>query len=290
MEADGLQPVSTCRACLKIHDPDDNVDDIQMAAFFNTTYKQTLLISNMFTSCTNLEAIPNDGMPDAICTSCLAQLIDAYEFQMQCIKANEHIRNFQGQTIPPSPPPLQSANDDKRLLNLVTDDDDDDDVITDSAVDLLDDKKPAANCVNAKRDDDKIAEDAGESPRQEWIAIKDEPTFSTVHEKPALPVHESQKVANDDADDNDNPDEEVDDGEEEGEARIQHVCDYCPKIFMRQKLLIRHVKLHSQYQPPTCRICDRSFVLRRQLNEHMNRHAVSKPYKCHVCNKGMFLY
>lgn len=301
MEMSPTVLVVTCRACLKMkHEDDEDDENVQMAALFSTTYKESLLVSNMFRSCTTLETTPDDGMPDTICTPCLTQLIAAYEFKMQCIQADEQFRiNYhqQQQTETPtetqhvknhlvddSPPqqqiPNEKINDGEKQEEYI------ESLKTEEEIEVLQDEMEIEEIVESTNEPTIIGQPTFKNSIRLKRSYSIDDTAVEISYLPSLPhCQPINKSIDDDEDDEGSGGGGQQDTAEEGES-VLHTCDYCPKSFVKQKVLMRHVKLHPQYQPQQCTVCDRAFVLARQLNEHMNRHAGVKPYKCHVCNKS----
>lgn len=73
-------------------------------------------------------------------------------------------------------------------------------------------------------------------------------------------------------------------------------CPECHKIFAENKILKRHLKIHSPVKPHVCTECNMSFTESSNLSKHMKKHTgelrnvVGKPNLCSVCGKGLFIY
>lgn len=69
-------------------------------------------------------------------------------------------------------------------------------------------------------------------------------------------------------------------------------CPECHKVFGENKILKRHLKIHSPIKPHACPECDMSFAESSNLSKHMKKHTgelrnvVGKPNLCSVCGKG----
>lgn len=69
-------------------------------------------------------------------------------------------------------------------------------------------------------------------------------------------------------------------------------CPDCHKVFAENKILKRHLKIHSPIKPHACTECDMSFAESSNLSKHMKKHTgelrnvVGKPNLCSVCGKG----
>lgn len=80
-----------CRACLNDH---EDMQDI-----FQTC------ISDVFAYCTSLEVSVNDGLPPALCRSCVTLLNTLYYFKQQCIRSDETLKQIMiPQVITPKDP------------------------------------------------------------------------------------------------------------------------------------------------------------------------------------------
>lgn len=69
-------------------------------------------------------------------------------------------------------------------------------------------------------------------------------------------------------------------------------CPECHKVFGENKILKRHLKIHSPIKPHACTECDMSFAESSNLSKHMKKHTgelrnvIGKPNLCSVCGKG----
>nr|CAD7264694.1 unnamed protein product [Timema shepardi] len=63
-----------------------------------------------------------------------------------------------------------------------------------------------------------------------------------------------------------------------------HACDKCGKIFLTEKLLKVHLKIHLQ-EPVKCNLCGRVYKNERVLDTHMSLHKEAKPWPCNYCDK-----
>lgn len=69
-------------------------------------------------------------------------------------------------------------------------------------------------------------------------------------------------------------------------------CPECHKVFNENKVLKRHLKIHSPIKPHVCSICNMSFTESSNLSKHLKKHTgelrnvVGKPNLCSVCGKG----
>ncbi|KAJ9575216.1 hypothetical protein L9F63_025834 [Diploptera punctata] len=64
----------------------------------------------------------------------------------------------------------------------------------------------------------------------------------------------------------------------------QFKCAICNKSFSR-KILVRHLRIHSNEKPFKCYICNKSFTQKNDLTRHLPIHFNVKPFSCSICNK-----
>lgn len=69
----------TCRICLKVDQP---------------TFKIETEVLEIFTYCTNLEVIENDGLPKNICLCCFKKLKVANEIKHAAEESDRYLRNL----------------------------------------------------------------------------------------------------------------------------------------------------------------------------------------------------
>ena len=74
-----------------------------------------------------------------------------------------------------------------------------------------------------------------------------------------------------------------------GKSSNKHVCFACNKTFTTQKILKRHIKIHSdEVKKHQCSEtgCDFSFTRKDHLNRHMRAHTGEKPFSCTFCKES----
>lgn len=65
----------------------------------------------------------------------------------------------------------------------------------------------------------------------------------------------------------------------------QIVCEICGRQFMLRRMLMRHIKLHSNDKPYKCTECNKQFIQNCQLEEHFRTHTGYRPFQCTICDK-----
>lgn len=72
---------------------------------------------------------------------------------------------------------------------------------------------------------------------------------------------------------------------------LKFACDFCHKKFAENKILKRHLKIHSPNKPHVCSVCNMSFAESSNLTKHKKKHTgelrnvVGKPNLCSVCGE-----
>ncbi|CAB3261165.1 unnamed protein product [Arctia plantaginis] len=63
-------------------------------------------------------------------------------------------------------------------------------------------------------------------------------------------------------------------------------CGLCPRKFILNKFLVRHVKnQHFKEKNKACDVCGAQFFDTARLNQHKISHSDEKPFKCDACDK-----
>ena len=60
-------------------------------------------------------------------------------------------------------------------------------------------------------------------------------------------------------------------------------CSICNKSFNRTNYLKQHMLIHTGEKPVQCTLCERTFRQKTELTRHMRNHTGEKPYKCTEC-------
>lgn len=66
-----------------------------------------------------------------------------------------------------------------------------------------------------------------------------------------------------------------------------HKCHLCPRAFIEQYELKRHLNQHAGLRVFECNLCDKSFTTRRNRDLHVTRHTGERRAQCSDC--GIFI-
>ncbi|WAR12877.1 ZN616-like protein [Mya arenaria] len=60
-------------------------------------------------------------------------------------------------------------------------------------------------------------------------------------------------------------------------------CHICHKKMTTKKVLLRHLRIHSNVGSFSCKICSKTFGIQSSLDFHMKSHDLQKPFRCKLC-------
>nr|XP_058901067.1 LOW QUALITY PROTEIN: putative transcription factor ovo-like protein 3 [Kogia breviceps] len=63
-------------------------------------------------------------------------------------------------------------------------------------------------------------------------------------------------------------------------------CPLCPKAFLLQRMLTRHLKRHNPARRHVCHCCGKGFHNAFDLKRHMRTHTGIRPFRCGACGKA----
>ncbi|KAG4080302.1 hypothetical protein HA402_010794 [Bradysia odoriphaga] len=169
--------------------------------------------------------------------------------------------------------------EDSPSLALVDVEDLESEIITDS-YDTYSNDDSASNTQNIIL----TADDAVTELLFQTEEVADENTFT----EPMEPKDQEQQPQDDPSI---MPDEKLPPSPEET-TNLRFACEFCHKRFAENKILKRHLKIHSPNKPHVCSVCNMSFAESSNLTKHKKKHTgelrnvVGKPNLCSVCGKG----
>ncbi|XP_037029901.1 zinc finger protein 2 homolog [Bradysia coprophila] len=247
-----------CRVCL--------ARNVEVASLFTTSIN-TIILSEMYQSVVPMIEI-NDALPHSICTNCIANLVVAYEFQLQSIKSDTDIRIALG--LAP------------KDVDLTADHIGSEDVTVE--VLLEDDPEADVECA-ASPNNFTLMEDKGENEENgESTGLDDDEPVSSQLDKqqsPTIDLKLTENAMN----------------QKKTKTTSVHQCSECDKSFDKLSRLQRHAKIHNtDGKPYSCAICSQRFASTANLLRHQIKHSeeltlntttINKPssFECTECQK-----
>jgi len=69
-------------------------------------------------------------------------------------------------------------------------------------------------------------------------------------------------------------------------AEKKYECRFCPRSYVTEELLKKHLETHTTALSFVCNFCMKSFRSKTELNKHKVEHSDDFPLKCNICLKG----
>ncbi|XP_046538035.1 zinc finger protein 80-like [Equus quagga] len=69
-------------------------------------------------------------------------------------------------------------------------------------------------------------------------------------------------------------------------GKNSYKCKDCGKGFTKNRLLLRHQRIHTKVKLYKCRKCGKAFLKKADLTEHYSIHIGEKPYECIECGRA----
>lgn len=248
-----------CRVCL--------ARNVEVASLFTTSIN-SIILSEMFNTIVPMIEI-NDTVPHSICTNCIANLVVAYEFQLQSIKSDSDIRVALGLSFKDIDSKDHIIKDDVSVEVLLAEEG--------AEVDL------SPNDFELTENKDENNELCKEDPSStKSDNCNDEIPSSSVTVPPKTDSKLSENSMN----------------QKKSKNASVHQCLECDKSFDKLSRLQRHAKIHNtDGKAWSCESCSQRFanfanLLRHQI-KHSNELAMNtttinnKPnsFKCNECQK-----
>lgn len=229
-----------CRVCL--------ARNVEVASLFTTSIN-TIILADMYNAVVPMIDI-NDTVPHSICTNCIANLVVAYEFQLQSIKSDSDIRIALG-------------------LLTTKDVDSKDHIVNESVtveVLLADEREvPDVECTSSPNTFpstvDKIEDDEVNKETNESTSLEDDGLVSSQPDKqqsPTIALRLTENAMN----------------QKKIKTASVHQCSECDKSFDKLSRLQRHAKIHStDGKPYSCETCLQRFATTANLLRHQIKHS-----------------
>ncbi|XP_055681804.1 zinc finger protein ZFP2-like [Lutzomyia longipalpis] len=231
----------SCRVCLS--------KNASLSTIFEVLEVQKIgemTLSDMILLLCGLKIDAEDGMPGTICEGCRLNLLAAFEFRLLCLKSDEDMRTFV-----------------------------------------------------YKKEAEEVMQEVQEVPEGVEIEVKGEEEVKIVEEaanavvgEEETPVEEYQELKNEVKDEDDSCDVGDDDGgdgkpnsppglvpidpgkKKRKNAKREHICQVCGKVFDKAYRLLRHVNIHNaKGKPFECAQCKQRFASESNLLRHQIVHS-----------------
>lgn len=216
-------------------------------------------LANMLIECVDCDIRPDDCFPQKICTSCVLDTQNAYNFKQRYEQSHQHFckllekkENVLKDCQMRRPPKSNLSNNNAITSKWI--------------------EKESNGIGNWEVQDmkyDMHTEEDKEFAQQ----AKDENIQPKEDEADEIIWLDSA----DEADSNDDPNSSYSD---------VFQCHTCQQGFSNETNLVLHSLSHNRKQKEDCPLCDKVFNHRRSLRRHILTHSDERPFKCPECGKG----
>ncbi|KAJ6633020.1 Zinc finger protein [Pseudolycoriella hygida] len=305
-----------CRVCL--------ARNVEVASLFTTSIN-SIILSEMFSTIVPMIEI-NDTVPHSICTNCIANLVVAYEFQLQSIKADSDIRIALGHLIKEDELKDHIFKDEVTVEVLVADVGN----IETTPLNNFESTESTAICKDSNNSENCIDDRAVSSIGDQIISSKANAKLSenSINQKRSKCIATHQCLECDKSFDKlsrlqrhakihnadgkpfscDSCPQRFASSPNLLRHQIKHSnemalntttvnnkpnsfqCNECQKVFTKQESLASHMKMHKSDQKEYfCEFCPKSFSKMNKLTRHAKIHDEMKSHKCNICERTFAL-
>ncbi|XP_031621230.1 zinc finger protein 420-like [Contarinia nasturtii] len=259
--------IQTCRTCLA------QFDHSQMLSIKQQLESENLTIAEILVECTAINILPDDALPQTICSNCTNKAQESFHFKNMCIDSNDNLMKLiihgdrivktendaEETVIVPELVQVSCIQDDLFDENVDHDNDNDDD--------------DNFNC------NDDIHEDTGGEGTSSDESQKSCQKSKETHEldEDFQLVNRAQRINN------------------------RYQCELCDKSLADRRTFLLHIRLHLGKNLKHCNICDRGFAKQNHLDRHKATHEkstknkvlrktnIAKPRNTQVCTSKTVL-
>lgn len=233
-----------------------------------TDLKVTVMNLSMKITKINFQVEQSDTVPDKICTDCILQISNAYNFVQQCIKSEELLRKqetirifweIEKEALSDDIP-----NDDLHEIDNIIENEPS---IENVSVEKIQTSNKYTCSTCSQTFTNKVKFQKHEKIHDNTNPFKCEQCEQTFSKKFYLSVHMRSHKADDEK---------------------KFVCSTCGKQYIFEYLLKRHEFKHKQDKPYPCAVCGKGCLTSQSYNRHMITHDKNyskKKYTCKNCGK-----
>ncbi|KAG4066353.1 hypothetical protein HA402_000577 [Bradysia odoriphaga] len=267
----------SCRSCLS---ESDAIHPIGKAAksfgpVAKDSYMWNMSLAEVIMACTVVNISPDDGLPQSVCTQCLHQVQQAFQFKEKCEAADAKLRHhsINKSDDPISFMPIKTESFDmERMFHPETV------LVTEFQMDESDDESQTST---TNIDDDRLVIKRETNKKQQGndsAGTKSKKRHSNVTTvtRSAAKVKIEQLL--------DDVDEKTLLEEAEIRADGRYQCKFCAKTLADRQTFRLHIRLHTGTNLKRCSICDRGFAKKNHLERHLATH--DKTHKCTFCTRA----
>uniref|UniRef100_A0A1B0GPM3 Uncharacterized protein n=1 Tax=Phlebotomus papatasi TaxID=29031 RepID=A0A1B0GPM3_PHLPP len=232
-------------------------------------------ISKKLMACASIQVWQNDGLPDQICTKCVAKLHIAFQFKKLCEKSDARLRHYQA----------NAAESQENVNNPASDF---------VYVDCQEIEASSAQYENLQQTlsystSAILPAYPAQSLHFQTYAVPTVQIPPLVH--PVVTLSSSVEAI--DSTKAKKPQEGKQESQmtlAKGKVKIDQEgcrqCHVCGKELVSASKLARHLKIHSGEQPYKCKVCLKRFSHSGNYKVHLRMHTDERPYQCTHCNRA----